>query len=400
MKYVISGVAFSGNKGASGMLTALMQNIAVYDKNARFAVLSYYPKSDAGYADKVTILNGSPKAVSVRFFQCCWVWFARLLHLPRCFWSHGTLKQIAEADYLLDAAGISFGDGREKFTVFNILTILPALAAGTKVIKVSQALGPFKNFANRCMAGIFLPRIETIYARGAKTAAYLEELKLKNVECMSDAAFSLICTDQDAQIARNLLRNVDKSQKIIGISPSQVVFKLCEGMNKDYCGEMEKVAAEFIARGYHCVIFPHSARKGVEKTHNNDLPLLRKFVSRLQLPANQVTVIDDELEAGELRMLIQQLDVLVASRFHAIISAMSEGVPAVVIGWSHKYQEVLEPFELDEFVMPYDSFSAEKTVSMTEELLARRQEISERIISAAENIKADNQRFFQRFSSN
>ena len=36
MKYAIGGAAFSGNKGASGMLISLMQNIAHYDPDAEF----------------------------------------------------------------------------------------------------------------------------------------------------------------------------------------------------------------------------------------------------------------------------------------------------------------------------------------------------------------------------
>lgn len=399
MKYIIGGVAFSGNKGASGMLTALMQNIAQTDKNASFAVMSYYPKSDASHAGNVDIIDGSPKAVLLRFLPSLWAGLARKLHLPEACWKHGTIKTLAEADYFLDAAGISFVDGREKFTVFNILTILPSLLLGGKVIKVAQALGPFKNLSNRLMAKLILPHIESIIARGRRTAEFLAELKLKNVEEFSDVAFSMQCTSEDQAAAAALLDNIPENKTVIGISPSQVVFKLCRKAGKDYCGELEKTVRLLSDAGHVLVIFPHSARQESLKTHNNDLPLLKEFVRQLGDLQN-VIVIDRELEAGVLRQLISRMDVLVASRFHAIVSAMAVGVPAVVIGWSHKYAEVLEPFALDEFVMPYDSFVAHQAADMTQKLLDDREAVSRRIKECSDNIRQHNQGFFARFSTN
>lgn len=399
MKYIIGGVAFSGNKGASGMLTALMQNIADADKNAEFAVMSYYPKSDAVHAGKVQILDGSPQAVLLRSLPALWGYLARKLHLPEAWWKRGTLKTLAEADYFLDAAGISFVDGREKFTVFNILTILPALQCKCKVIKVAQALGPFNNLTNRIMAKAILPHIETIVARGKQSAGYLAELKLKNVEEFSDVAFSMQCTADDKAQADELLSAIPDNKRIIGISPSVVVFKLCSKAGKDYCAELEKTVRSLAQSGDALVLFPHSARQFSAKTHNNDLPLLKNFARRISDLEN-VTVIDRELEAGVLRMLISRMDVLVASRFHAIVSAMAAGVPAVVIGWSHKYAEVLEPFALDNFVMPYDRFSSQEVTAMTGELLNDRATVSKRITECAERIRQDNQGFFARFSTN
>ena len=399
MKYIIGGVAFSGNKGASGMLTALRQNISAADKNADIAVMSYYPKSDADLADGMQILDGSPKAVLLRFLPALLCGIARKLHLPKIFWRHGIFKLLSETDYFLDAAGISFVDGREKFTVFNILTILPALCCGCKVIKVSQALGPFKHFSNRMMAKIILPRIDLIIARGKQTAEYLTGLKLNNVQQFSDVAFSMQCTDEDQAAADALLGDICRKKALIGISPSQVVFNLCRKSGKDYCSELEKTVRALAESGNMLVLFPHSARQFSAKTHNNDLPLLKNIAGRIGDLEN-VLVIDRELDAEVLRMLIGRMDILIASRFHAIVSAMAVGVPAVVIGWSHKYAEVLEPFNLDNFVMPYASFESGKVIAMAEELLRNRSEISSHINQCTADIRQDNQRFFERFKTN
>ena len=39
---------------------------------------------------------------------------------------------------------------------------------------------------------------------------------------------------------------------------------------------------------------------------------------------------------------------VIASRFHAVVSSLSAGVPAITLGWAHKYEELLEDFDVPE----------------------------------------------------
>lgn len=394
MRYIISGVAFSGNKGASGMAEALIQNLSRLDPAAFFSVFSYYPAADRlqlRYAN-AEIIDGSPKRVVLLFFASLWAAAGRLFGLPKARRAAGReMKAIAAADVWLDASGISFVDGREKFLIFNVLSILPALALGVPVVKVAQAMGPFRNPVNRLAARIVLPRLARIIARGATTAGYLAELKLTNVGRYSDVAFSLTPGPEDAARIAGYLP--PPGGVVIGFSPSQVVWKLCEKRGVDYLGILRRCVERQVEQGHVCLVFPHSARAGSEKTHNNDLPLLRRFAA--MLPASPlVRVISDELDAGALRRLIGELDLLVASRFHAIVSAMATGVPAVVIGWSHKYAEVLEPFKLDEFVVGYDELSEAAVEQRIAMIAAAGDGLRSRIRDTAAMIVRENEAFF------
>ena len=254
-------------------------------------------------------------------------------------------------------------------------------------------MGPFKNKINRLMAKLVLPRLALIVSRGEQTGRFLSELQLTNTTAYPDAAFSMECCDADAITAATMLPDTC-GKKIIGISPSQVVWGLCHKENVDYTGILAEITAECRKKGFHCVVFPHSARTGTDKTHNNDLPIIKKFAAALP-PGDDLTVLDRELEAGVLRCLIAKMDILVASRFHAIISAMSTGVPAVVVGWSHKYAEVLAPFQLDDFVQSYSNFNKDTTMKMIEKLSADRQKFSEKILQESRIIKEKNLQFFQ-----
>jgi len=396
MKYVISQVAFSGNKGAAGMAESLIQNFSERDAKASFFVLSYYYREDRKHIlpDRVTLVNAEPKQVLLNSILSCWVFLTVRLHFPKLFWNFGLFKTVSGADIWLDAAGISFVDGREKFTFFNILSLLPAFALKIPIVKVSQAMGPFHNFLNSFFAWLFLSKFKMIVARGDVTYGYLKERKLSNVVLHSDSALFLKYTEKNVKEAKTLLPE-EFSGNLIGISPSQVVYKFCKKQNIPYLDILKKAVTDLSSAGYHCVIFPHSARQGKTATHNNDLPVLHLFCKMLGPDTlSKCTIINDELSPGTLRALISECSILIASRFHAIISAMATGTPTVVIGWSHKYAEVLEQFGVSDFVIPYNKLSVSLLQQKINEILSNRNAISGNILKELHAIQERDNVFF------
>jgi polysaccharide pyruvyl transferase WcaK-like protein len=90
---------------------------------------------------------------------------------------------------------------------------------------------------------------------------------------------------------------------------------------------------------------------------------------RIERP-DRVLFADHELSSQDLRYLIGLCDFFVTSRFHAMVSSLAVGVPCLVIGWSHKYQEVLEMFELEEWAIGFDRLSPELLRSRADDLIA------------------------------
>lgn len=368
-KIAIIGSALSGNKGASAMLESAIQTLG---DDTEFTLLSMYPREDARQNPykNLSIIKANPIELGV--FINSWALLYRILPFARGFIKKKSpaVKALAEADALLDQGGITFVDGREKFLIYNIASILPALMVGTPVVKCAQALGPFSNPINKISAKVFLPRMAAIVSRGRITHSHLESLRLENVTAGADYAFCLEVSKDEATAARSKYdEKLLKGSKVVGVSPSVVMQKKVDSKGGDYAGEIVDFINYAIDQGYKVMLVPHSVRSNTEKTHNNDMPLCRDIYERIS-DKTQCMFLDQELSSQELRYWIGRCDYFVASRFHAMVSSLAMGVPTLVIGWSHKYREVLEMFELEQWAFGQDKLSQEHLRSEFNKLVA------------------------------
>lgn len=127
----------------------------------------------------------------------------------------------------------------------------------------------------------------------------------------------------------------------------------------------------------------------------NDGPVCREVAARFG-DDPRVVLVDADLTAGELRRLVAGSRLLLTSRFHAMISGLATCTPTVVVGWSHKYREVLGDFGLAELGCDSAQLaSPEAIVDLVETTLARHDEISRQI---AERLPAVKERSARNFS--
>lgn len=398
MKICVLG-AFSGNKGAAAMLQSLIKNLPDHYK---YNLLSVYPEEDlklnpyqnlsiVSAKPEQTVFIAFPLAILYYFLKCIKPIELLLLKYP-------ILRSMHESVLVVDQAGVSFVDSRGLIINFyNFICIAIPLLMGKKVIKYSQALGPFKSFWNRLWAKMVLPKLTKICARGDITYAHLMELKLDNVLRCSDGAFIMPDDENGKENIYSLISN-DKfyTKDIVAVSLSSVVEEYCDQIGIDY----KTVMADFInylieEKGYGILIIANAARAGKTKKKNNDLPVCEQVYERVKLK-ERCRYYNEEFTPEELRELISLSRMMVASRFHAMIGALYKEVPVLLIGWSHKYQEVLEMFSLGRYVIDYREFSSSTLINEFNRLEQEENEIrfklKENLIdvqkSSAQNIEA------------
>jgi len=348
MKYTIIGSALSGNKGAASMLETSIQTISQEDANAEITLLSMYPLEDAelNTYKNLQIISATPLQLGLLINPLCLL-YKLLPPLRPILKRNKQVNAIADSDVFLDQGGVTFVDGREKFLIYNVASILPAIFTKTPVIKCSQALGSFDNKINRFFAKAFLPKVHTIFARGKKTFEHLQSLGLTNIEQAADYAFTLQVSDSDHLEAKNILaqHNFSKSRKNLGFYPSQVL----RNKSKNYDIELAKFLDKITANNPNLDVYilAHSQRKDPEKLHNNDTDVC-KAIYQLTSRSSQIKLVEEYISPKQMRAITSNFDYTVAARFHAMVSSIAMGVPTLVTTWSHKYKEVLAAFEVEE----------------------------------------------------
>lgn len=73
--------------------------------------------------------------------------------------------------------------------------------------------------------------------------------------------------------------------------------------------------------------------------HSDDMAICEKIYEMVKEDSH-CHLIREEIDCLSYSPFIRQFDFIVASRFHSIVHAYREGVPALVLGWAVKYQEL------------------------------------------------------------
>ncbi len=374
-RVTIIGSALAGNKGAAAMLESAIQTVGERVPGVQFSLLSMYPVEDArqNTYPNLEIIPARPRQLGVTINLLGLVY--RLLPPLRRLIARRSraIGALVKSQVLLDQGGITFTDGREKFLLYNVASILPALFVGTPVVKCAQAIGPFRNPVNRAASRMFLPKVRTIVTRGAITHGFAEEFGLRNLVAGADFAFALELDggEKDRVAGTVDLGFFDGPGTVVGVSPSVVLQKKVDARGGDYAAMITEFIDKLTAGGHRVLLVPHSARTGTDATHNNDLPLTRRIAAAVR-DQDAVLFIDRELDSQDLRYLIGRCDSFVASRFHAMVSALAMSVPTLVIGWSHKYEEVLEMFGLEEWAIGHSDLDVARLSQRFDELVAAR----------------------------
>ena len=228
------------------------------------------------------------------------------------------------------------------------------LLVGTPVVKYSQAMGTFHSSWNKFLAKWILPKLKLVIARGQGTLDNLTGIGVtKNVKLCADGAFTMRDSEKwNKEVERVCSEDKFYDDKVVGLSISSVVQKKCNKMNLDYTSTMVELIEFLNKEGYKVLMIANAARINSQKPRNNDLMVGDAIYDALK-DKTGVRWYHKEMDAEEIRAYIAKCRVLIASRFHAMIGALQKQVPVLLIGWSHKYQEVLDMFELGQYAMDF-----------------------------------------------
>jgi colanic acid/amylovoran biosynthesis protein len=408
--YAVIGGTLWGNRGAEAMLVTTIGEVRRRDAEARFFVLSYFPDRDRQLVVDPYVVIGDARPertllVHLPFALLAWLGRRLGVRVPDVLLP-ATVRHLRRCRALFDVSGISFHDGRLAVVAYNLLCLWPALLLGVPVVRLSQAMGPFRNPVNRFLARQVMRHCAHSFVRGRLTAAMVERLDVpaERWTVAGDVAFAYRPSyritheneDRVVVLSEELTAVRDEGISIVAVVPSSLVMQKMAAAGGDYVTLLHKLVLHLQSRGKHVLVLPNATRAGEDSLRNNDLITVEALRERARGPGSGIDLraihhAAFDVDTASIRQLIEPCELLITSRFHAMVAGLSLCVPTVVMGWSHKYEEVLEMFGCEDDAVGFDSADRELLPLVDralEQRAARHEQLRERlatVVASAES---------------
>jgi polysaccharide pyruvyl transferase WcaK-like protein len=360
--------------------------------DAEFTLWSPVPRRDSARAEEYGVrIIGTVRRELVAALLRSLLWFGLRklgVNSPRLLRSNDLLKEYCAADAIVDILGISFSDYFSRWigTTWAGCRLLMGKLLGKPVVKFTQDMGPFRKRATRCPARFFLSRVDLIIARSTATQDYLKGIGVTaQVHLRPDSAFVLDPSPAD-RIDSILLREKLDKRPLVGMTVTTQIDRRLSSKDREadnrYTALLAQMADYLIDTLDALVVFiPNETEGGYDDVY------VAKNVCKNVKNKGAVRLVTTEYGPEELKGLIGKCDLLIGSRYHSIVAALSMCVPCLVIGWGHKYNELMGIVGQTEFVCDFQAVSFEEARAKVDRLWRMREEIRGELASRVPSIK-------------
>ncbi|MXV52271.1 polysaccharide pyruvyl transferase family protein [Pedobacter sp. HMF7647] len=314
----LRGVDFV-NKGAELMLHAVFKQIKDYNES----VVICMHKSPRVPAEKLKHFDISIKLSSRKLN-----FIGKLI--PRFFRRKLGIVLEDEINIVIDASGFAFGDqwGAEYAQRRLGNKIVEWKAKRKKIILLPQAFGPFSTEPIREVMKKIISNADLIVAREEESFDYLTGVQ-QSPHIIQSPDFTNL-------ISGSVPSDFDPSKNEVAVIPN---YKMIEEdvVGKDhYFGFLKFIIEKIRSKGFIPYFLIHEGKKDAE--------LAYQLNKELENPLD-VVIKDNALE---IKGIISTARFVVCSRFHGVVSALSQGVPCMATSWSHKYRMLVKDYGFEE----------------------------------------------------
>lgn len=255
---------------------------------------------------------------------------------PRRFGAKTSLKLAAGVDRELSAwlrgydlvidtgAGDSFADiyGMRRFLEMSLVRTA-AFRAGIPVVFGPQTIGPFNGGVARALASRHMRRAALVVARDSESVDMVRGIPGTTLSTSTDVVFYLP-VEEPAGGPRDVLLNAsgllwNPNPHVDSVAYREQTFELCRGLLD--AGREVSLLAHVVA----------------SDNPDDDTVAIRDLKARF---GDAVEVLEPA-NLLDARALITTATVLVGSRMHACLNAISQGIPAVPLAYSRKFAPLL-----------------------------------------------------------
>lgn len=306
---IIAGYYGFDNLGDEAILEELLNEVSSLVDRESIVVLSQNPQRTASLY-KVKSVN--------RWHLLAWLILLR------------------KAKLLVSGGGGLFQD-RTGFgsVIFYGAQIILARLCGAKVLIYAQGLGPLRRFFSNKLAHIAFDQANKITVRDPNSLALVKAWGLSG-ELTADPVWALSSTSLPDSIQEMLdrIKSIDAKRMIVGLS-----------LRDDPL--LQNYHLELLAKGIAAALPPQSVILFLPLQAQKDQMPLQKIEQLLSQSSLSSHWIDPDMfvRPSQWLALMENFDLLIGMRFHALLMALKAAKPVIGIAYDQKVSQLLADFE-------------------------------------------------------
>jgi colanic acid/amylovoran biosynthesis protein len=309
------------NKGAELMLLSVLDRVVREMPDADLVMAPDLKK--APYRKRAVL--GLYQKVWFQRYRVQWGCLGGLV--PRGMREFFGLVLDSEVDAVLDASGFSYSDQVGLSSIRGTAKALKKWKKqGTKVILLPQAFGPFENERIRSSMRYIADNADLIFARDEISYNYL-------IDIAGEKEHIRIAPDFTCLLDGNAPESFDRHESRFCIIPNHRMLEKTSARD----------AAGYVSFLGKCCRYLHDRdQKPFFLIHegDRDLEIARSVIDDIGIDIEIIIEGDPLIIKGILGGCYG----VISSRFHGLVSSLSQGIPALAVGWSHKYEMLFKDY--------------------------------------------------------
>jgi colanic acid/amylovoran biosynthesis protein len=301
---------------------------------------------------------------------------ARLIAGPHI----GPLRTYAAADLVMTSGGTFMMSRYRPYTRYVDHWLVYAL--GRPLVFFTQGFECPAGRLNRWLLGWTLSRATLVLARGQSSGAVAAELGAQRVQVVPDAAFALAQTDRRTSIVQRsatVAISVRDWPYMSGGAPARAAYdRAIAGLVRHLVHQLD-TSVTFI-----------STCQGAPTYRFDDSRAAMRIVELLPSATTERVTIDSEFHRWDaLRDLLTAFDLVVATRLHVGILAVSAGIPVLPIAYEAKTLEVFADLGLRDLVLQAHLLDSAGLIQAYDRLASEAESVRNQLLETVPRLRRD-----------
>lgn len=282
---------------------------------------------------------------------------------------------IRAANLYVDAWGIDFADTLSRTGWKSVLAAKPLIRAahryGVPAVHYTSSYGPVNGFWT-CMTvrAVLGRRCAMVYCRESASRDVVERCGVMGGKLVvaPDTGFLMP--------ARHVgIEGRDPERPCLGVSVSFQVKRQWKA-REPYLDALAAFCDRAVRSwGVQVLLLPNE----LSEVKYDDRAVARDLLDRCVESDSLLLFPSERHGAQDLKGAIGQCEMLVGSRYHSVVAAMALGIPSVVVGWHHKYDELLAHFGQAGMGLSSEDCTADALWARASDVWSRRRETADAI---------------------